>query len=108
MQAGELRTPIKVKAYTETTDADGYPVKGLTLVLSAWCRWKNVHGQEVYTAQQLGLVDAATLMMRYSALVTPTCVICRGDDVFDIISIDNIEQRDAWLEIKVKRKVQAK
>ena len=110
--AGELRTKIEIKKATMTTSGNGYDTPTTwTNVFSAgvyvWCKWVNAHGQEVFSAQQLGLEEVATLTMRYTSLLTATCEIYRYGDTkpFEVISIDNIEQRNAWLEVKVKRKV---
>ncbi len=112
--AGELRTPITIKAYTATTDADGYPIQSWVNVYgegkTARCKWVNAHGTEALEAQRLNLKEVATLTMRYSPLIAATCDIYRGDDPapFEVISLDNVEQRNEWLEIKVKRKVVSK
>ena len=111
--AGELRTPITIKSYTSTTDSDGYPVQSWVNVFggakTAKCKWVNAHGAEALEAQRLNLKELATLTMRYSPLITAACEIYRGSDPapFEVISLDNVEQRNEWLEIKVKRKVVA-
>ncbi len=140
--AGELRTPIMVFNRTKTNDADGYETETWTNVFgqdddgnekTVRCKWINVHGTEIYDAAQLGLTEPATLTIRYSPLITATCLIYRaaeyvealaaGDEIedegesaaavnaalaataYEIISLDNVEQRNKWLEIKLKRKV---
>ena len=109
--AGELRTKIEIKKAIVTTSGNGYDAPAWTNVFGAgvyvWCKWVSAHGQEVFSAQQLGLEEVATLTMRYTRLLTAVCEIYRYGDPkpFEVISIDNIEQRNAWLEVKVKRKV---
>lgn len=110
---GELRTKIEIKKATITTNSNGYDVLTWTNVLGegayVLCKWANAHGQEVFAAQQLGLEEVATLTMRYTPLLTAECEIYRYGDQkpFEVISVDNVEQRNAWLEVKVKRKVAA-
>lgn len=109
--AGELRTIIRVEQRTITTDAgyerrewqDLYPQETLR------CKWVNAHGIETFEAERLSLGEVATLTMRYRPEITPTCrVYKRGDDrPYEILSVNNVENRSIWLEIKVKRKVVA-
>lgn len=111
---GEMRTKIIVEAYTETQDADGYPVKAWVNVFGAGKRrhtkWVNAHGTEAYEAMRMELKEPATLTMRYSPLIIPQCRITKVGDTepFEIISMNDVENRHEWLEIKVQRVVSAK
>ena len=111
---GEMHTKITVKSLTTGIDADGYPTEAWTDVFGGkvWCNWKNAHGTEVYDTMRLDLKEVATITMRYSDKVTPTCRIWReaetGDaNAYEIISIDNVGDERKFLEIKVKRRVVA-
>lgn len=107
--AGELRTPIKFVAITRTTDAAGYPTETETEVLKTRCKWVNVHGSEVFTAMQQQLREPATITMRYSPLINQKLILYKGADPrpYGVISIDDVEDRHRWLEIKVQRKSEA-
>jgi head-tail adaptor len=112
--AGELRTPIIVEELTEMQDVDGYPVRVWFNVFGRdnkyHVKWVNVHGAEVYESMSLNLKEPATLTGRYSPLITPQCRITKvGDpEPYEIISIDDVENRHQWLEIKVQRMVSAR
>lgn len=114
--AGEMRTRIKVFDVPEgeTLNENGYPVRGPFNVFgegeSRMCKWVNAYGSEVYTAQAAGLTEPATLTMRYTPKVTPTCLIYKGADLrpYEVISVNDVEDRHAWLEVKVSRKVATK
>lgn len=121
--AGDLRTPIIVENYPESQDGDGYPVKVWANVFGAdkeyRVKWVNVHGTEVFEAMRLELNELATLTGRYSSLITDQCRILLASDeskqtaekdklYYEIISVDDVENRHEWLEIKVKRQVSAK
>ena len=123
VNAGSLRTPIIVEEYTETQDGDGYAVKGWVNVFGAGktyrVKWVNVHGTEVFEAMRLELNEPATLTGRYSPLITAQCRLLLASDAektaaekeklyYEIISMDDVENRHQWLEIKVKRKVSAR
>jgi hypothetical protein len=107
--AGELRTSVNFTSITRTTDADGFPVEVETNVFgtgkSVNVKWVNAHGNEVFEYMTLKLREPATLTMRYSPLITPRLKVYRAGDTnpYEIISIDNVEQRNEWLEIKVQR-----
>ncbi len=121
--AGELRTRIVIDAVAPSIDADGYAQEIVTPLFngeSVPCKWVNVHGREVYEAERLNLREAATLTMRYSPQINQRCRIWRYDELralptsesadkiaFDIVSIDDIQNRHELLEIKVKRAVVA-
>ena len=99
-------------------------------------KWVNAHGSETFTAMQLELREPATLTVRYSPLINETLLVYKGSELslalragdgianeaaaqkavdealerirYEVISIDNVEERDTWLEIKVQRKVAAR
>ena len=121
--AGDLRTPIIVEEYTGSQNGNGYPVKAWVNVFGAdkayRVKWVNAHGTEVFEAMRLELNEPATLTGRYSSLITDQCRILLVSDAskstaekaklyYEIISINDVENRHEWLEIKVKRQVSAK
>lgn len=112
--AGELRTRIYVLDRAElpqVTDSIGNRSCGTPGLLERgkklWCKWVNAYGNEVYAARQARVQEPATLTLRYTPYLTPTCVLCRrGDQVpFEVISVNDVENRHAWLEVKVQRSV---
>ncbi|MGI6156588.1 MAG: head-tail adaptor protein [Enterococcus lemanii] len=108
---GQLRTQIEIKAYTETKDEDGFKIRSWLNVFGegvlVGCHWSNAHGQEVLTAASLDLREPATLTMRYSDKITPECRIYKKTDPrpYEIISLDNVNERNQWLEVRVQRTV---
>ena len=118
--AGELRTAVCFKRIERTTDDDKFTVEeevnifgqdGAGKDKTVMCKWVNAHGTEIWSAMQLKLRDPATLTLRYSPLLDDkTLIVYRENDPepYEVISIDNVEQRNIWLEIKVQRKVGAR
>ena len=112
--AGELRTKIYFKEIKSDVDDEGYPSEQEVNVFGDGkyirCKWVNAHGTEAFTAMQLELREPATLTMRYSPKITETLIVYREQDPepFEFISIDNVEERNTWLEVKVQRKVPAR
>lgn len=116
---GELRTPVYFKKLIRTIDDEGFPTEKVESLfkskegeeLPCMCKWVNAHGSEVLTAMTLKLRDSATLTTRFSPLLDDEkLIIYRNKDnkPYEVISIDNVEQKDIWLEIKVQRKVDAR
>lgn len=108
--AGELRTPIKFAEKVQAIDADGYPAEVEKVVLTTKCKWVNAHGTEVFSAMQQQLKEPATITMRYAPLVNQKLILYKGDDKdpYEVISVDDVEDRHKWMEIKVQRKTGAK
>ena len=112
--AGELRTAVYFKRIKRDTDDEGFPVEQEVNVFGegkhVLVKWVNAHGSEVFTAMQLELRDPATLTVRYSPLINETLLVYKGNDPapYEVVSIDNVEERNAWLEVKVQRRVAAR
>ena len=114
--AGALRTRIQIFDYPRdergepARDRDGYPAQGPVNVYGPGavrhCRWVNAHGREAYEARQAGVTEPATLTLRYSPRLTATCLIYRHGDPapYEVVSVDDVENRHTWIEVKVQRK----
>ncbi len=108
---GELRTIITVESATKTADSDGYNTETWVNVfgtgITAYCKWVNIHGTEATENNRYGNSKKATITMPYSPLITEVCRIKKGTEAWEIESIDNVNDRTSWLEIKVKYKAVA-
>lgn len=108
--AGEMRTKITIKNPVYTIK-DGFSREEFMNAFSrpVWCKWVNAHGAEIYQAAELHLREPATITMRYSPRVTVKSRIWRGSDTepYEVISINNVNDRCEFLEIKVQRVVTA-
>ena len=113
--AGELRTPVYFKRIVRGQDSEGFPTESEVNVfgdgIPCMCKWVNAHGTEVFQSMQLEIKEPATITTRFSPkLLDPKLVIYKGNDLcpYEVISIDNVEERGVWLEIKVQRKAGAR
>ena len=114
--AGELRTRIYIHRISKGSDEDGvsskkkeesaigYDAQGKEIVYH--CKWVNAYGTEVFSGMQLHLKELATLTMRYSPRIQPDQLIYKvGDPIpYEIISVNDVEDRHCWLEVKVGRR----
>ncbi|TRZ48832.1 head-tail adaptor protein [bacterium] len=102
---GELRVPITLQAPSLAADAGGAqrPIWTNLANGDVLAKWVNVHGMEAWAVNQAGItVSAATVTIRYRADVTSRCSILKGSERWEIVSPDNIQERNEYLELKVK------
>lgn len=108
--AGELRTPvffyriIRGLSPEAAQTVDHVPL----FTKHVPVKWVNMHGSEVWQNQSLGLREPATLTMRYSPeLCDIKLIVTKAKDDFDnayeVVSVDNVEERNVWIEMKVQR-----
>lgn len=112
--AGDLRTLVYFRRVRKEADGKGYARQREECVFvgpdgkerPVHCKWVNAHGTEVFSAMQLQIREPATLTMRYSPLIGEAMLVYKGSDPrpYEIVSVDNVEDRGKWLEIKVQRK----
>ncbi len=100
---GDLRTQVAIQTRTVTTGTGGFPVPSWTTLATVWAKWVNVHGSEAWVVQSVQAEGAATVTIRYQTGIDTTCAVLLGAERFEIVSIDNIQQRGEYLELKVKR-----
>lgn len=128
--AGELRTPVYFFEIERTVNANGFPTETTKDVFSGpvMCKWVNAHGSEVWSAMQLNLKNPVTLTARYSPKINERLIVYRGSEYaeaqteitdaakkaalakieYEIISVDDVQNRHEWMEIKIQRKVSAR
>jgi hypothetical protein len=116
--AGELRTLVYFRRTVKEVDSEGSPHQREETVFhdsqgreqAVHCKWVNAHGAEVFTAMQLKLRQPAKLTMRYSPGIVPTLLVYKGKDPvpYEVVSVDDVEDRHCWLEVTVQRKEAAR
>lgn len=74
-------------------------------VCTVWANWVNVHGSEVWAAESVQALKPATVTIRYRSDVDEKCRILFNDVPYEIVSVDNIRQRNRALEMKVRASV---
>ena len=99
---GELRTPVTLLGRTINSDAGGFQSPVRSTIATVLCKWTGVHGSEAWTAQTVEAERAATVLIRYLAGMDETCAVLLGSDLYEIVSIDDIQQRHEYLELKVR------
>jgi SPP1 family predicted phage head-tail adaptor len=100
---GELRTSIILKTRTVTTGTGGFQFPGWSTLATVFCKWVNAHGSEVLTANMAGAEAPATVTIRYRSDVDPTYAVEKGGELWEIVSMDNIREKNELIELKVRR-----
>lgn len=104
---GELRTRVVLAPRTVSTETGGFrrPHPDSVNQVNAWAKWVNAHGNEAWTANAEGILEPATVLMRYRSDIDASWYISKdnGATWFEIVSPDNIQERGEYLELKVKR-----
>ncbi len=99
---GEMRTQITLQKRTVTTSAGGFDVPGWQDQATVWAKWTNVHGSESWQAQAVGALAPATVLIRYNAQIDTTWAVLKGGKRYEVTSIDDIQERHEFMELKVK------
>ncbi len=100
---GELRTKVALERRSVSTGTGGFQVPAWQEFAQVKSKWVNVHGSETWAAQTAGALEPATVTIRYRSDLDATCAIRKGTVRYEIISLDNIQERNEYLEIKVQR-----
>ncbi len=100
---GDLRTSVKMQKRTVTAGTGGFQSPGWTDLATVWAKWINVHGSEAWAANTVQAEMPATVLIRYRSDVDVTCAVLKGTNRYEIVSIDDIQERHEYLELKVKK-----
>lgn len=100
---GEMRTQVTLQKRTVSVETGGFQVAGWTTIATAWAKWTNVHGSEVWHAQTVQAIEPATVLIRWRSDVDTTCAVLKGSTRYEIVSLDNIQERNEYIELKLRR-----
>jgi SPP1 family predicted phage head-tail adaptor len=106
IKIADLRTRVTFQQPTTTKDPGGAQVHGFANVATnptVWARWINSHGQEAVQSEALKSVQRATVTVRYRSDILPTWQLLKDDEAWKIISVDQVRDRNRWIELIVER-----
>ena len=98
---GELRTKITLEERKLVEDAGGFATPAVGQQIQTWCRWINLHGNEIWQADAAGASKAATILIRYQPDLDETWRVIYRGNTWEIRSIDNIRERNEYQELKI-------
>jgi SPP1 family predicted phage head-tail adaptor len=99
---GEIRTKVTLKSRGVTSGTGGFQTPTLTTIAVVWAKWVTVHGSEAWAANAVNAVRAATVLIRYRDDIDETCVVVLAGENYEITSMDDIQQRHEYIEMKVQ------
>lgn len=103
---GDLRTVITLQEPTITTDAGAAQVAGYANAATnpqVWARWVMAHGNEAVNSEALKTTQRATVTIRHRSDIQTTWRILKGLEVWQILSIDPVQDKKHWVELVVER-----
>ena len=100
---GDLDVSVAIQTRTVTTQTGGFQKPAWTTLAVAWAKWRNIHGAEAWMNQTIESEGAAVVTIRYRSGVDETCALLKGANRYEILSMDNIEERSEYLELRVRR-----
>jgi SPP1 family predicted phage head-tail adaptor len=102
---GELRVPVALQTPVISTDAGGAQSTSFQTISYVFAKWTNVHGAEAWSDQARSASFPATVLIRYYANLTTAWVLEKDGQRYQIVSIDDIQERHEYMELKVQRLV---
>ena len=98
----EMRTRIQLQERSIGSDAAGSQRPVYSTVAEVWAKWTNVHGNEVWQSKAAQAVQPATVLIRYRADIDNTWRVLKGGQAFEVVSLDDIQDRHQYIELKVQ------
>lgn len=109
MRAGKLRHRVEIQVPSKSENPQGETVQGWTSIGMEWAAIeaisKKTHGGEGFVAAQVLATYSHMMTMRYRADVGPRCRILFGQRIFNVSSVDNVDQRNISLTVYVDEEV---
>jgi SPP1 family predicted phage head-tail adaptor len=102
----DLRTRITFQSPTITTDAGGAQsttYANVGTVPTVWAQWINDHGQEAIAAEAVTSAQRATVRVRHRTDILETWRVVKDSENWQILSIDEVQDRNRWIEFRVER-----
>lgn len=96
---GELRTPVLFQNPTVSKDAGGAQTIAWADLDTAYVKIVNAHGPEAVTSDALKSVQRSVWTRRYHASVTPLTSGVLNGQRWQVISVDDIQNRHEYMEL---------
>jgi SPP1 family predicted phage head-tail adaptor len=99
---GDFRTRVTLKKRMVVEGTGGFQTPSLIPLAMVWAKWVNVHGSEAWAASSMNAMRAATVTIRYRDDIDETCVVVLDGNNYEITSMDDIQQRHEYIELKLQ------
>jgi SPP1 family predicted phage head-tail adaptor len=106
VNVGDLRTRITFQSPTINKDAGGAQSGAYANVATnptVWAQWINDHGQESVASGADVSVQRATVRVRHRTDIATTWRVLKDSEPWNILSIDPVQDKNRWVELRVER-----
>jgi head-tail adaptor len=106
LKFGDMTTTIRIQTKTVSISESGFSTEGWADLIDddLPCEWRNKYGVESWRQEYVHAREPASVRMWYISGVDATCRVVRDDGaVFDIVNVDDVENRHMQLELEVRR-----
>jgi len=100
---GELRTSIVLERRDVSTETGGFKKPNWSAITTVKAKWINAHGNESRQAAIQDVASPATVLIRYQAGLDTTCAVSKDGVRYEIVSVDDIQERHEYMELIVRR-----
>ena len=104
--ACDLRTVVEIQRSGSTTDELGGRIKSWSTIESPWCKWVDSGGSEGSYAGGRRSTTSHTIYVRKTDLKASDR-IKRGNVIYNISYVTDINQRGVWLKVGLEEGVPA-
>ena len=105
MKIGTMRIRLEVQSSTATQDAMGQPVVTWATSSTKWASVDPLNSRELYFSKTVRPEVTHKIRMRYFAGLLNTMRLKRGNKIYDIAGILNIDERNISYEIDAVERV---
>lgn len=105
MKAGELNRQITFQRATYTYDSKNEKIPTYADMTPVWAKIITTGGREFYAAQKLNAETVALFKIRYRPDINSTMRIKYGKKTFEIIAINDVDEKHEELLISAKEVV---
>jgi len=106
VNVGDLRTRITFQTPTISSDAGGAQKPTYANVgtnPTVWAQWINDHGQESVATGAEVSAQRATVRLRNRTDIQTTWQVLKDSEAWQVLSIDLVQGRRRWVELRVER-----
>lgn len=105
MRAGKLRNNVAIQQNTPTRSSSGESIDSWSdFAASWWCELATVSGGETFRSKQVHAQADTLAIGRYVSGVTPQMRVTYGSRTFDILLVDDVEQRHRELRLHLRER----
>jgi len=106
IKISDLRTRITFQSPTIVKDAGGAQLETYANVASVptvWAQWINDHGAEAVVSDAKTSAQRATVRVRDRSDINTTWRLLKNGEAWQILSVDEVQDRNRWVELRVER-----